>query len=417
MLTLCSVVFSVNITDKMNIPQDHHFFSNNLRDESIKRRKLSAFTDAFFKPWDLNSITTTKDNVVEDFEYFHKRKFVGINLETIYHDYYDKLRIEADLHSFPNMYSNGISTRQTDIRIIPSDLPAYIVDSKHNSYPFDRIQESSLPANTPLKIIHRSKNNSWCFVQMPFLSGWVRSADIAFLSTKQTKDYNRHQTFIAITDIDIPTYFMNDQYKSQTGLGSVYPLIDQTDEHFIVQTFDHNIDGTIEPISIKIDKASAKPMPLELNPINIELIFNKLQHTPYSWGGKQQLTDCSEMIKKALTPFGFVLPRNSSDQFKHSGVNENIKHIEDKKTYINRNSKPYQTLIYMPGHIMLYIGQYNNEPVVFHNVWSLSTGHPNGHRISIGQALNSSLEPGKEQYVNDTYTGLLSSVVGLTHLE
>ena len=118
------------------------------------------------------------------------------------------------------------------------------------------------------------------------------------------------------------------------------------------------------------------------------------------------LTDSSGLIKKAFTLFGFVLPAILLISFYIVGELKIQAHLRQKRLY-SLKFKAYQPLIYMPGHIMLYIGQYQNEPIVFHNVWSLNTCRSAGNRICISYALNSTLKPGQEQFVKNSHTGLL----------
>jgi hypothetical protein len=36
-------------------------------------------------------------------------------------------------------------------------------------FPFDNIQQSSLPVGTPIRIIHQTKNGQWYLVQTPII--------------------------------------------------------------------------------------------------------------------------------------------------------------------------------------------------------------------------------------------------------
>ena len=58
---------------------------------------------------------------------------------------------------------------------------------------------------------------------------------------------------------------------------------------------------------------------------------------------------------------------------------------------------PFATLVHLPGHIMLYVGQYNGKPIVFHNLWGihiLKDKKPD--RYVIGRTIFSTLRPGTE---------------------
>ena len=59
---------------------------------------------------------------------------------------------------------------------------------------------------------------------------------------------------------------------------------------------------------------------------------------------------------------------------------------------------PFLTVIWMPGHIMLYVGTHQGKPLVFHNTWGLRTQSASGgeSRLIIGKAVITTLEPGQE---------------------
>ena len=44
---------------------------------------------------------------------------------------------------------------------------------------------------------------------------------------------------------------------------------------------------------------------------------------------------------------------------------------QEKEKYIIEYGIPFLSLIYLPGHIMLYVGQNNGKPVFFHNVMGM----------------------------------------------
>jgi len=69
-----------------------------------------------------------------------------------------------------------------------------------------------------------------------------------------------------------------------------------------------------------------------------------------------------------------------------------------KKEFIIKNAIPFKTLIYLPGHIMIYVGEKNNEPLVFHNMWGVKTLDSDGNygRNIIGKAAVTTLRPGSE---------------------
>lgn len=69
-----------------------------------------------------------------------------------------------------------------------------------------------------------------------------------------------------------------------------------------------------------------------------------------------------------------------------------------KERYIVENAKPFETTIYMRGHIMLYIGHIDNRVYAMHNIWGIRTKDDSGKiggRKIVGQTVVSSLHLGE----------------------
>ena len=67
---------------------------------------------------------------------------------------------------------------------------------------------------------------------------------------------------------------------------------------------------------------------------------------------------------------------------------------KEKEKEILAKAIPFQTFIFLPGHIGLYLGQYNKQAVIFHNVWGIRL--ENSGRFVIGKTVITSLYPGME---------------------
>ena len=84
-----------------------------------------------------------------------------------------------------------------------------------------------------------------------------------------------------------------------------------------------------------------------------------------------------------------------------------------KKTTALQNSVPFMTLVWIPGHIGLYVGKYRGEPVMYHNMWGIRVvrNGDNNARHVVGKCAITTLEPGKE--LTDRYNnGLLIERIG-----
>lgn len=68
-----------------------------------------------------------------------------------------------------------------------------------------------------------------------------------------------------------------------------------------------------------------------------------------------------------------------------------------KKQRILEQGTPFLTLVRKPGHIMLYIGSYNGQPLVMHSAWGLKTKVDGVYgRKVMGSTIITTLEPGIE---------------------
>ena len=69
---------------------------------------------------------------------------------------------------------------------------------------------------------------------------------------------------------------------------------------------------------------------------------------------------------------GLILPRNSLAQIKSGNkqidLNNNLSDLEKSKKII-ANATPAISLLYLPGHIMIYIGNEKNTPYIIHAIW------------------------------------------------
>ncbi len=102
------------------------------------------------------------------------------------------------------------------------------------------------------------------------------------------------------------------------------------------------------------------------------------------------------MTKDFLANFGLWLPRNSKAQ---SGRGERFSlagmSADEKLELIGKNGVAYKTLLYMPGHVMLYVGQVDGKPAVLHDIWGLRT--MDGGRAVIGRTAITSLTIGSDR--------------------
>ena len=98
-------------------------------------------------------------------------------------------------------------------------------------------------------------------------------------------------------------------------------------------------------------------------------------------------------------PFGLYLPRNSATQASAGGAIPLVGlENSQKEATILSQGVPFSTLIWMQGHILVYVGAYKGRPVVYHDMWGLRTFSEGGRdgRLVIGRAVVTTLRAGEE---------------------
>lgn len=186
------------------------------------------------------------------------------------------------------------------------------------------------------------------------------------------------------------------------NFGTILPIVDEhlDDHHIRVITTISDENGKALLKRVSVAKEAIAPKPLKLTGKNLAKVANELTNEPYGWGGLYQNRDCSAMLRDMFAPFGILLPRHSADQAKEGGVFIDLtdKSLDEKEKTIITYGIPYLTLLWKKGHIMLYIGQNQGKPLLFHNIWDVRTKNIYGAqgRHIIGKAVITTLDPGVE---------------------
>jgi cell wall-associated NlpC family hydrolase len=94
----------------------------------------------------------------------------------------------------------------------------------------------------------------------------------------------------------------------------------------------------------------------------------------YGWGHDYNGRDCTGFVGEIYKTFGLLMPRNSGQQGKASyGKNINFTAESNKQDKLNAIKQlEIGDLVYIPGHVVMYLGNDNGEPYIIHDVKGLS---------------------------------------------
>lgn len=428
-LLLCACATTSNVQHALkNIPQNTAIYldpntENNILISTPDQKLLTQYYwNRYFSPWtNQHRVLTNSDIKQAEDDYiqmFMDEPGWGSNKLPLKQIWISTLVHNMDMPSFPNHLVKAITINTTNLRVLPTQQPSF--GNWHQAgegYPFDNLQESSLAANIPVLIVQTSRDGAWSLVLTNNDLGWLPTQDVAAVNNNIISAWQKTTNYLAITQNSLPIFSTQQQFIFTSGIGAVFPFIKQNKNSFtiVVAVANSNHQATIQ--QALVNKSAATSIPLAITAKNIAALANNMQTTPYGWGGLYGNRDCSLTMQNLFAPFGIWLPRNSHDQARMGKVID-LKGLSatQKQIIIKKQGIPFLSLIGMPGHIVLYIGQYHDEAYVFQDVWGLHTRNLWGTegRAIIGKTVITPLSIG-QSYINVPLS-LLDKATSLTLL-
>ncbi|WP_133136368.1 SH3 domain-containing protein [Legionella rowbothamii] len=407
--------YSQNANDYLS--PDREDYNKALLSSEYQNAQLKQFYNHYYStetqglsPWSrqmvmssLALIKKVESEILEDFNNQNKSnegKHYAENFKEHDHSWWRKIRNNMDLYALASSEfkeeNRAISVTNTYARALPDTAPDFFHASlAGQGFPFDNLQESAIWAGTPLYVVSVSKDKAWSLVLTPdSYFSWVKSNDIAYASPEFIKHWQvaaQHQ-LIAVTQTETSIVDEQQQFQFTGYIGAVFPLIDQNSQHATILIPVKNQHNQAMIKTGLINTKASSIMPLTATPRNLVKIINQLKNRPYGWGGAFFFNDCSQEIKSIFTPFGIWLPRNSAQQARLSSTLDLSKNDSDERiSLLKEKGHPLMTIIYINGHVMLYIGTQDINDnkataITYQNIWGLS---PESHdkRYIIGQSL------------------------------
>ena len=383
------------VADMKRIPQNPSYYANQIKPFSSKKQKKldKAYNKKYFKPWTINKLEIPKKDFGWEVRFVTKKRIYREKGAVIPASVYNKWINNADYEHFNSKKYKAITIRRTNVKALPTSQAFYRDPKKTGEgFPFDYNQNSALHINIPLLISHYSRDKKWAFVQASYSFGWVKTSDIALVSSEFIKKFKNDHYAVVIKD-NLRLY-NGKKAISLVKLGALFPIAKDR-KHYLVASRDKKGHAQIEKvIATKTNILAKKPLPF--TPKNVAMIAKEFYGEPYGWGGSYECRDCSATTRDFLGPFGIFLRRNSGKQAK-DGKRINIRGLSKakKKKKIIQKAEPFRSLLHVGGHIVLYLGHFKNEPVIMHTYWGIRK--KDRTKLITGRTIITSTEPGKER--------------------
>jgi hypothetical protein len=408
LFTACSTK-DVTIESTQAKISDIELLASTANDDSIDSQKASKdFFDKYFKPWSATKVSFSKIEAMWGNSYRYKKVYLE-NHQLATADWFDKQIINSNFDDYNTLTKKAIILKNTNIRVLPTNSPMFYDPTQPGEgFPFDYNQNSAIKINTPIMVSHLSKDRAWAYIESGNVGGWVEIGTIAFVDKKFIQEFKNSNYFVSVKE-KFPIY--DPIFREYVKVATIFP---KKGDEYIIAKKDDDLNAVITYINLNDDEIEA--MPLAFNTQNRIKIAKQLMDEPYGWGGFLNNRDCSSFTQDYFATFGKYLHRNSKSQISNGKYLDmsNLSN-DEKKEFVKKNGVPFSTLVYLKGHIMLYIGIKGNEPLVMHNMWSVRLKDETGkkYRYIIGKATITTLEPGKEMKDYDEDNNILKRVEGI----
>jgi cell wall-associated NlpC family hydrolase len=415
------------IRDVRDLKQDHAAYldvsaaKDLMMSREEQQQRDRDYNSRYFSPWHAHQSRYSLADIRQEFEKYRKNRGYGTNGRKHKRSWIKKLKANARLQDYPAVGYPAITIRHTSLRALPTSKP-HLSSSRQavSGYPFDNLQVSAVVVNTPVFISHISRDKAWVLADTGYYFGWTRSEDVAELPANFMNNWETGRYAVIIKD-KTPLCDGEGLFLYRAPLGAIFPMVNNGDKQMdiLVAVADADRRAVLKKASVTRDAVAAKPV--SITKAQMARMANELINEPYGWGGLYGNRDCSAMIRDLFAPFGIWLPRNSTDQAQKGGTFIDLSMLsnEEKEKKIILEGIPYLTLLWRKGHIVLYIGTYNGEPLVFHNFWGISTRTARGRKgkLIVGHAAITTLHPGRELLnYNQAAADLTTNILGMTLL-
>ena len=255
----------------------------------------------------------------------------------------------------------AVAAQRTDVRLLPTAEGWY---DELGDVNYDALQGTVLDPGEAVLILHTSADSSHVFVMTRDYLGWVRMDHLARTDRRTWCRFAAPERYYTVTDAALALRAESGPLLYQlgaripTGRGTEQGLIPVRDAAGCLIVRDIHLPhqglyrGTISPTRNHLVRLAFAPL-----------------DTEYGWGGLQGGMDCSSYVQNIYRAMGIFLPRDADVQEHALGQIAMTGGAEQRRARLEE--MPSGTLLFRPGHVMLYLGTDRaGEPLVIHDISS-----------------------------------------------
>ncbi|GAA9312619.1 SH3 domain-containing C40 family peptidase [Helicobacter pylori] len=348
--------------------------------QALRENLKESYLKAWYSPWLDMKVKSNKKEVFWILKEMNKSTGYGEDLKPNAKAFNDELIKSMDIERYPSAKIRAVVTRDSDVRAVPTNKPFYL---SPKGYPFDRYQNSLIFQGTPVLITHFNTDKTYAHIQSSFVYGWIKVSDLAYMHDKDIELLTHLKDYVMPIKDKIPLYTDYGDFYTNARVGELFALIPQSQKtpqkpqkkELKAYGFLRDAKGYAILQSVILEEKDFFVFPKAFNSENMAYFIDTMLGQKYGWGGLLGNRDCSAFTRDSFANFGILLPRNSYTQSRYANnyVDLSSMKAKEKEDYILKNATPFGTLIYLKGHIMLYLGTHNHQAIVAHSIWSVQT--------------------------------------------
>ncbi|MCQ2851501.1 SH3 domain-containing protein [Helicobacter pylori] len=348
--------------------------------QALRENLKESYLKAWYSPWLDAKVKSNKKEVFWILKEMNKSTGYGEDLKPNAKAFNDELIKSMDIAHYPSAKIKAVVVRDSDVRAVPTNKPYYL---SQKGYPFDRYQNSLIFQGTPVLITHFNLDKTYAHIQSSFVYGWIKVSDLAYMRDKDIELLTKLKNYVMPIKDKIPLYTDYGDFYTNARVGELFALIPQSQnasqnpqkKELKAYGFLRDAKGYAALQSVILNKKDFFVFPKAFTSENMAYFIDTMLGQKYGWGGLLGNRDCSAFTRDSFANFGVLLPRNSYAQSRYANnyVDLSSMKAKEKEDYILKNATPFGTLIYLKGHIMLYLGAYNHQAIVAHSIWSVQT--------------------------------------------
>ena len=303
------------------------------------------------------------------------------------------LALEAIPAQRPLQY--GLVTHRAALRAFPTTLRVF---SSQGDTDIDRFQESALFPGDAVAVLHESADGRWLFITSERYSAWIEKRFVGIGDADTVLGYGQHGPYRVVTGATAFTAYTPEEprvSRLQLDMGVRLPVLaqwspaqavngQQAHASWVVQLPVREADGALKLVPALLPRSQDTASDyLPLTPRNVLTQAFKFLGERYGWGHSYDTRDCSGFVSEIYRSFGVLVPRNTSAQAVSPALDRIA--FSDKDGKARRNAAVQQLqvgdLVYIPGHVMVTIGQLDGQTWMIHDTAGGSWFGHDGNRV------------------------------------